>query len=69
MPRWHVVCSDYATTPAKRERIWTISRKAKTPGWETDAGFSGYGLTWKHATELADAANAAHDKRSKKTES
>lgn len=58
-PRWYVTCSEYATSPKKGERIWTLSRRTTSEGWTTDGGHEGYGLTYREAKELADAANEA----------
>jgi len=61
--RWYVVCDpdvswpDMPGNPIDKRDIWTVSRKPKKPGWETDGGHNGYGLPKKLAQELADAAN------------
>jgi hypothetical protein len=57
MKRWYVTCSESATDPRPEEAIWTLSRDPNDTGWETDAGYDGYGLTKKDAEELANAAN------------
>jgi hypothetical protein len=62
--RWYVTC--FATEcggslPTKRERVWTLSRHPKKAGWNTDADYGGYGLTFAQATELARAANHMRD--------
>jgi hypothetical protein len=64
-PRWYVTTFWYdgMPPPPKTDLVWTISRDPTMPGWETDGGYAGYGLTWKAATELADAANAAWEAR------
>ena len=40
-------------------KVWTLSRSPTETGWETDGGYSGYGLSYGDARELADAANRA----------
>lgn len=55
--RWYVVCDEYASDKSKKALVWTVSRDHR-PGWNTDCGCLGYGLTHADATELADAANA-----------
>jgi hypothetical protein len=55
--RWHVVAFDETAEP--HERVWTVSRDPTKTGWETDAGYEGYGLTKAEAQELANAANQA----------
>ncbi len=58
--RWYVVAyDDYDWKPNKREAIWTLSRNPNATGWETDAAYVGYGLTYAQAKEIADAANNA----------
>ncbi len=59
--RWYVVRDKYCSYDINDEKakVWTLSREPGTPGWETDGGYSGYGLTYGQARELADAANAA----------
>lgn len=62
-PRWFVVC-DKDSDQDPEGRIWTVSHSANEPGWNTDSGFPGYGLTKKEADELAFGANlvAAYEK-------
>ncbi len=61
--RWYVVADTTDETEKERwvkERdVWTLSHDPRKPGWSTDSGCSGYGLSFEDATELADAANAA----------
>jgi len=54
--RWHVVAYD-PEEARPEEAVWTVSLNAGMPGWETDCGYPGYGLTYAQAKELADAAN------------
>jgi len=60
-PRWYVVrdedCSYDIDDP--KPEVWTLSLDPKEPGWDTDSGYPGYGLTKALAEELANAANAA----------
>ena len=62
--RWHVTKFMYGDKGldegCRRERIWTVSRDPDRPGWETDCACDGYGLTYREAKELADAANAVY---------
>ena len=37
--------------------VWTLSRDPDETGWNTDSGYSGYGLLKADAEELANAAN------------
>lgn len=59
--RWYVVQCEYASDTSKACRNWTVSRDPNKPGWETDCGYPGYGLTYAQAKELADAANKCRD--------
>ena len=52
---WYVVVDENCTEPTPDEKVWTLSRNPKRPGWETDCGFPGYGLTKADAEELAGA--------------
>lgn len=52
MGKWRAVAFD----PESDEEVWTVSKTDK-PGWNTDCGYSGYGLTKADAEELAEAAN------------
>lgn len=52
-----VVCDPMAVDPAPEDRIWTISVNPKIPGWNTDGGHHGYGLTKADAEEIARAFN------------
>ena len=57
--RWYAVCDSLCTYDEGSERdaakVWTVSRDPHVPGWETDAGCPGYGLTRKDAEFLARA--------------
>ena len=55
--RWYVVVDDNCTDPQPDNAVWTVSRNPNKPGWETDSGFDGYGLTKDEAEELANALN------------
>lgn len=46
--------------PPEKERVWTVSRDPEKPGWNTDGGYEGYGLTRKEAEYLCNAANLYH---------
>jgi hypothetical protein len=37
--------------------VWTVSRHPLNPGWNTDGGYPGYGLSKEDAEFLAAAAN------------
>jgi hypothetical protein len=50
---WRIHCE---REDAAEEEVWTVSRST-TPGWDTDSGCGGYGLTKAEAQFLADAAN------------
>jgi len=55
--RWFVVPgAEDRTDP--NAATWTISHWPDQPGWNTDLGHEGYGLTKAQAEELANAANA-----------
>ena len=54
--RWYVVASNHSNLDPDRQ-IWTVSRNPNLPGWETDMGCDGYGLTKAEADFLAQAAN------------
>jgi hypothetical protein len=45
---------DYADP---ERRCWTVSEDPEWPGWGTDSGCAGYGLTKAQAQFLAEAAN------------
>ena len=54
---WYVVsCTDWGPS-LPEERVWTLSRCLDKPGWNTDGGCDGYGLTKSDADFLAAAAN------------
>ena len=57
--RWYVVRDKSCSSDIDDEEaaVWTLSRVPGEPGWETDSGFSGYGLTYADARELADGAS------------
>jgi hypothetical protein len=61
MSKWYVVSerdsdsNDDQNTSG--DLVWTLSRDPRTPGWNTDSGFPGYGLSKTDADELARAAN------------
>jgi hypothetical protein len=57
---WHVVRDKSCSYDLNNDEaeVWTLSRTPGVPGWETDSGYSGYGLKYADARELADAANA-----------
>jgi hypothetical protein len=59
---WYVVCDrDVSDCDSAEDRdemeIWTLSRNPNYAGWNTDGGYSGYGLTKADADFLATAAN------------
>lgn len=56
---WHVVsdADDEKDLNNPRAAIWTLSTNPKEAGWDTDAGFYGYGLRKDVAEFLATAAN------------
>ena len=61
-PRWYVVPgAPDRTNPL--DPVWTLSLVQDDPGWNTDMGFTGYGLTKAHAEELARAANSMWELR------
>ncbi len=64
--RWYVVRESSCSSDIddEDEKVWTLSHDPNEPGWNTDSGYGGYGLTYKLARELADAANAAWKGRS-----
>jgi hypothetical protein len=39
------------------EKVFTVSNDPNEPGWDTDGGYDGYGLTKAQAQFLVDAAN------------
>jgi hypothetical protein len=43
--------------PNPRDHVWTVSKNKDMPGWDTDSGCDGYGLTRVEADFLAAAAN------------
>lgn len=58
---WYVVVDAAAGNPKEEDEIWTVSQEKNKPGWYTDGGYPGYGLTKAQATTLADAANQAEE--------
>lgn len=46
-------------------QIWTVSSDPNEPGWNTDGGYSGYGLTKQRAQFLCDAANEKLEREGK----
>ena len=58
-PCWYVVRDRWCSSDIDDEEaaVWTLSRSLDETGWETDGGFSGYGLKYADARELADGAN------------
>jgi hypothetical protein len=57
--RWYVVRDADCSYDIDDEEatVWTLSRSPYETGWGTDSGYSGYGLTYAEARELADAVN------------
>lgn len=55
MTKWFVVCHPDASDPTPEAKIWTISRNPAEPGWETDGGHPGYGLTKTEAKEILES--------------
>lgn len=61
--KWHVVTDLYEPAhaglvpPIEEMRVWTLSKDPLFPGWNTDSGKEGFGLTKTDAQFLADAAN------------
>jgi hypothetical protein len=61
---WYAVCEDRSWREETQDemdaaRVWTVSRDPEAPGWETDGGAEGYGLTRADAEFLAATANKA----------
>lgn len=61
---WRIHCERDDLEDAAIEHIWSVSRSS-TPGWDTDSGCHGYGLTKAEAQFLADAANEKEDRDGK----
>ena len=62
MTKWYVTIDKHSShIDDPDECAWTVSRDPNCTGWNTDSGYSGYGLTKADAEELANAAN--EDKR------
>lgn len=53
---WYVV-AQWPDMTDPEDTVWTVSRDPNVPGWNTDGGYPGYGLTKADAEELAQAAN------------
>lgn len=58
---WYVVRDEWCSYDIDDDeaKVWTLSRSPDETGWETDGGYSGYGLSYGDAQELASAANRA----------
>jgi hypothetical protein len=55
---WFVVADPYCNYLDDPEAcVWTLSEDPAQPGWRTDSGAAGYGLTKARAQFLADCAN------------
>ncbi len=68
---WHIhVDRDdrYFGDDPDNERWWTITQYPGQPGWNTDSGFPGYGLTKAAAQFLRDAANEKEAREGKEFE-
>ena len=62
MTKWFVTVDKACCYPDDpEEHVWTLSRDPNDTGWETDSGYSGYGLLKRDAEELANAANRIED--------
>ena len=61
--RWYAVCDGDCSYKPGEERdnakVWTVSNNPVEPGWNTDSGHPGYGLTRADAEFLARSANVA----------
>tara|TARA_R110000822_G_scaffold117943_3_gene250495 strand:- start:655 stop:945 length:291 start_codon:yes stop_codon:yes gene_type:complete len=57
MTKWYVTVDKYCSYPDENSAVWTLSRDPDVTGWETDSGFSGYGMLKADAEELANAAD------------
>lgn len=56
--KWYVVCDSLCEDQGEEHSAcWTLSRDPNKPGWKTDGGRDGYGLTYADAHELALAVN------------
>ena len=58
---WYVVIDRDASYTGPDDRVWTVSKDPNKPGWETDCGYQGYGLTKADAEFLVSAANILDD--------
>jgi hypothetical protein len=71
MRKWYAVCDEGCSYSKGSERdeaeIWTVSADPEAPGWSTDSGSPGYGLTRADAEFIVAAANEA-EKRSVRRE-
>ena len=54
--KFYAVAVEWHTNEPDRN-CWTVSTDPTWPGWDTDDGCIGYGLTEAQAQFLADAAN------------
>ena len=57
---WYVVAepkSAFDGYPDPTDQVFTVSKDPNKPGWDTDSGCEGYGLTQPEADFLAAAAN------------
>ncbi len=52
----YVVAYDSVDADPK-DKVWTLSTDPKKTGWETDAGYAGYGLTKAAAEAIASVWN------------
>ena len=56
--KWFVTVDKHCMYPNDPDAyVWTLSHDPNETGWETDSGYSGYGLLKRDAEELANAAN------------
>ena len=64
--KWYVVCDGFCSEPDEPDNaVWTVSLDPEHPGWTTDSGCSGYGLTKNLAQFLCDAANEKEERETK----
>jgi hypothetical protein len=68
---WYVVCDMTHMIEGDEDlnnphlRIWTVSQNPDIPGWNTDGGHHGYGLSQSEAHTLAGSANSWDQYRSR----
>ena len=56
--KWFVTVDKHCMYPNDPDAyVWTLSHDPNETGWETDSGYSGYGLLKRDAEELANAAD------------